>query len=150
NANSVLGQTVAQILSQNLLAANAKFVATPQQLSAADWYTDRQANKLPLWATLWLEDIHDPHDWVVPYATGLYAQEQSLPHDLAQSLAVFINQGVQQTDATQRAAVYKQFNQAFYAAAPDILLTIQNGRQYEQRWVQGYYYNPIYPGYYFY
>jgi peptide/nickel transport system substrate-binding protein len=149
-SGNVSGQTIAQILSQNLKAVNPKFVVTAQSVPSSDWFKARQANQLPLWSTLWLEDLHDPHDWLVPYVTGLYAQEQSLPRDLAQPLAAFINQGVQETDPAKRAAIYQQFNQAFYAAAPDILLTVQNTRQYEQRWVQGYYYNPIYPGFYFY
>jgi hypothetical protein len=29
-------------------------------------------------------------------------------------------------------------------------LAVPVGRHYEQRWVQGYYYNPIYTGFYFY
>jgi len=143
-------QAVAQILSQDLKAVNPKFVVVAQAMSASDWSTAQQAGQLPLWATNWLEDIHDPHDWVVVYVTGTFAQQQSLPRDLVQPLAALINQGVQQTDPDKRAAIYHQFNQAFYNAAPDILLTVQNSRQYEQRWVRGYYYNPIYSGLYFY
>jgi len=143
-------QVIAQILSQDLKAVNPKFVITPAEMTAQALDTAQQAHKLPVWVTSWLEDIHDPHDWVVVYVTGTFAQQQSLPHDLAQPLSALINQAVQQTDPDKRAALYQQFNQAFYAAAPDILLTVQNGRQYEQRWVQGYYYNPIYSGLYFY
>ena len=135
-------QTVAQILSQDLKAVNPKFVIVPSEMPAQTWSAAQQAHKLPLWATNWLEDIHDPHDWVAVYVTGTFGQQQSLPRDLAQPLAVFINQGVQQTDPAKRAAIYQQFNQAFYNAAPDILLTVQNGRQYEQRWVQGYFFTP--------
>ena len=34
--------------------------------------------------------------------------------------------------------------------APDIILAIPTQRHYEQQWVNGYYDNPIYPGFYFY
>jgi peptide/nickel transport system substrate-binding protein len=66
-----------------------------------------------------------------------------------QRFTVFVNQGVAETDPARRAAIYKQFNRAYYDAAPTILLAVQQSRLYTQRWVQGYYYNPIYPGYYF-
>jgi peptide/nickel transport system substrate-binding protein len=143
-------QIIAQILARDLKAVNPKFVIVPQAVSPNDWFKARQASQLPLWTDLWLEDIHDPNGWVVTYVTGLFAQRQVLPPDLTRPLAVLINQGAQETDPVKRAAIYQQFNQAFYAAAPDILLTVQNNRQYEQRWVQGYYFNPIYSGFYFY
>jgi peptide/nickel transport system substrate-binding protein len=143
-------QAVAEILAADLKAVNPKFVVLAASVSSANWFAARNGGSLPLFADLWQEDIHDPHDWLVPYVTGFYAQLQSMPRDVSGPLAGFINQGVQETDPEKRAAIYQQFNQAFYAAAPDILLTVQNNRQYEQRWVQGYYYNPIYSGFYFY
>lgn len=73
-----------------------------------------------------------------------------MPPDLVQPLADLMNRGVVETDPARRAAIYQQFNRACYAAAPDILLTLGYNRHDEQRWVQGYYYNPIYSGFYFY
>jgi peptide/nickel transport system substrate-binding protein len=37
-----------------------------------------------------------------------------------------------------------------YENAPAIRLAVTTGRHYEQRWVNGWYYNPVYPGTYFY
>jgi len=139
-----------QILSRNLKAVNPKFVVDAIDLPWLTFLAAQRARKLPLFVTGWLEDIHDPHNWLVPYVQGTYAAWQSLPPDLVQQLSVFINEGVAETDRAKRAASYHQFNQAFYNAAPDILLTVEYVRHYEQRWVQGYYYNPIYAGYYFY
>ncbi len=61
-----------------------------------------------------------------------------------------LNQGVSETDPAKRADIYKQVNQLYYDDAPGILLATATARRYEQRWVNGFYYNPIYSGLYFY
>jgi peptide/nickel transport system substrate-binding protein len=38
----------------------------------------------------------------------------------------------------------------YYDDAPGILLATATARRYEQRWVKGFYYNPIYSGLYWY
>jgi hypothetical protein len=43
--------------------------------------------------------------------------------------------------ANTRADIYHQLNQKCLEAAPTILLSVPLARHYEQRWVQGYYYN---------
>ena len=150
NSGNTIKQTIAQILSRDLSAVNPKFVVSVVSLPWPTYLAAQQAHKLPLWVVGWLEDIHDPHNWLVAYATEPFGASQSLAPDLMQTLSALISQGAQETDPARRAAIYKQFNQAFYEAAPDILLAVQGGRFYEQRWVHGYYYNPIYSGYYFY
>jgi ABC-type transport system substrate-binding protein len=55
-----------------------------------------------------------------------------------------INAGVVETDNAKRAEIYAEFNKLYYENIPTILLYIVNGRHYEQRWVQGWYYNRAY------
>jgi len=150
NTGNTARQTIAQILGQNLNAVNPKFIVEVTGLPWPTFLAAQRAGKLPILVLGWLEDIHDPHDWLVPYVSGTFGGRQNLPADLVKTLSDLINKGAVLTDPTARAAVYKQFNAAFYAAAPDILLAVQNTRHYEQRWVQGYYSNPIYSTFYFY
>jgi peptide/nickel transport system substrate-binding protein len=150
NTGNTARQTIAQILGQNLNAVNPKFIVEVTGLPWPTFLAAQRAGKLPILVLGWLEDIHDPHDWLVPYVSGTFGGRQSLPPALVKTLGDLINQGAVLTDPTARAAVYKKFNQAFYDAAPDILLAVQNARHYEQRWVQGYYSNPIYSTFYFY
>jgi peptide/nickel transport system substrate-binding protein len=150
NTGNTFRQTAAQILAQDLQGVNKKFVAEITGLPWATFLREQRAKRLPMFFLGWLEDIHDPHDWLVPYVTGTYGQSQSWPADLTKKLGDLVNQGAVLTDPAARAAVYKQFNQAFYDAAPDVILSVQNGRRYVQRWVQGFYYNPIYSYYYYY
>ena len=145
-----LRQVFSQILSKNISAINPKFVVKSVGLPLETFKTALFGGKIPLPVSGWLEDIHDPHDWLVPWITGVYAQRQSLPSDIEQQLSVLMNQGAGETDPARRATIYAQFNQAYYAAAPAILLAVPFNHHYEQRWVQGYFYNPIYSGYYFY
>ncbi len=50
----------------------------------------------------------------------------------------------------KRAAIYKQFNQLFYDNVPSILLAEGSARFYFQRWVNGFYRNPLYSDLYYY
>ncbi len=55
-----------------------------------------------------------------------------------------------ESDPAKRDAIYKQFNKLYYDNIPTLLMAIGFGRHYEQRWVHGYYYNPLYGSFYFY
>ena len=73
-----------------------------------------------------------------------------MPKDLKAQFQEIINRGVAESDPAKRATIYAEFNKLFYDQVPTILLSVSNGRHYEQRWLQGYYYNPIYTGFYAY
>jgi peptide/nickel transport system substrate-binding protein len=55
-----------------------------------------------------------------------------------------------ETDPAKRAEIYKQFNRLYYEVASGIPLFVSADRRYQQRWVHGWYYNPIHPDAYFY
>ena len=150
NTGNTARQTIAQIIAQNLAQVNPKFLVEITGLPWPTFLAAQRARQLPIFISGWLEDIHDPNDWLVPYVSGTYGGRQSLPADLLKTLNPLINSAAEETDPAKRAAIYQQFNQAFYAAAPDVLLAVPGGRHYEQRWVQGYFFNPIYPGDYYY
>ena len=81
---------------------------------------------------------------------GTYGRRQSLPEDKIAIYTDLLNQGVAATDPAERAAIYAQVNQTQYDDPSLILLATATARRYEQRWVQGWYYNPIYSGMYWY
>lgn len=145
-------KTAGDILSQNLLQVNPKFhlevVAEPFALLLKDQVDGR----MPIFMLGWLEDYHDPQDWVVPFLSsgGTYASSQAFPADLQSQLDQLITQGVQTSDTQERASIYAQLQNLSYENALDLFVDQPEGRHYEQMWVKGYYYNPIYPGIYFY
>jgi len=123
------------------------------EVTGIPWPTflaNQRAKKLPVFISGWLEDIHDPHNWVVPYTVGTYGGRQSMPADMKSKFQDIINRGVAEADPAKRATIYAEFNKLFYDQVPTILLAVATARHYEQRWVQGYYSNPIYSGFYWY
>jgi peptide/nickel transport system substrate-binding protein len=150
NTGNTTRQTVAEILANNLAEVNDKFQVEILGIPWPTFLAAQRAQTLPLFISGWLEDIHDPHNWFQPYLVGTYGIRQSLPADLSDQFKKLLNEGVSASDPAKRAEIYTQVNQLVYDQAPDIILAIATTRHYEQRWVNGYYYNPIYPGFYYY
>jgi peptide/nickel transport system substrate-binding protein len=150
NTGNTARQTAAQILQSNIAAVNDKFIVEVTGLPWPTFLENQRALKLPVFFSGWVEDLHDPHNWTVPYTIQTYGGRQSLPDDLKAQFQEIINRGVSESDPEKRAEIYHEFNDLYYESAPIILLAVSNGRHYQQRWVQGYYYNPILMGRYFY
>ncbi len=109
-----------------------------------------QAKKLPFFIIGWQEDIPDPHNWTFTYTLGAYGGKQRLPQELKDQFTPLVQAGAKEADATKRAEIYKEFNQLFYENVPTILLAQMEWQEYFQRWVNGYYKNPIYGDLYYY
>ena len=150
NQGNTARQSVAEILAADLAQVNEKFLVDVLGLPWPAFLQSQRDQSLPLFISGWLEDIHDPHNWYQPYLVGTYGRRQAMPEDLTKQFQDLLNQGVSLTDPAKRADVYKQVNQLEYDNAPEILLATATTRRYEQRWVKGFYYNPIYSGLYFY
>jgi peptide/nickel transport system substrate-binding protein len=119
-------------------------------LTWSDFVQNSLDHNLPIFFAGWWEDIHDPHNWVVPYTTGSWGLCQKLPADLKVQFAKIINRAVSESDPARRAMIYKEFNQLYYDTASSIPLFMSTGERYQQRWVKGWYHNPMYSGRYFY
>jgi len=150
NQGNTSRQSVAEILAADLAQVNDKFLVEVLGLPWPAFLQSQRDQSLPLFISGWLEDIHDPHNWYQPYLIGTYGRRQSLPEDLTTQFKDLLNQGVSETDPAARADIYKQVNQLEYDTAPEILTATATARRYEQKWVNGFYYNPIYSGLYFY
>lgn len=143
-------QTIAEILANNIASINNLFVIETVGLPWPTFLRTIRNRQASYFVSNWGEDIHDPHNWYVPYLIGTYALDQSLPQDLKSQFKELINQGVAETDPTARQAIYEQLNKLFYDEVPTILLAVTTSHDFEQRWVKGTVLNPIFPGYYFY
>jgi peptide/nickel transport system substrate-binding protein len=150
NQGNTSRQTIADILANNVALINNIFVIETVGLPWPAFLRTIRNRQAPYFVSGWVEDIHDPHNWYVPYMTGTYAINQNLPSDLRNRFKNLINRGVEETDPAVRQAIYEQLNQIFYDQAPTILLAVPTSHDFEQRWVMGTVQNPIHPGYYFY
>lgn len=150
NTGNTLRQTIGQILQGELAAVNDKFIVEVLGLPWPAYLSTQRAKKLPMFTAGWLEDIHDPHNWVQPYTTGAYGGRQNLPADVKAKYQDIMTRAVSETDPAKRAEVYKEFNAYFYEEANMIPLFVATVRRYQQRWVEGWFFNPIFSGYVFY
>jgi peptide/nickel transport system substrate-binding protein len=104
--------------------------------------------RLGLYMVGWIEDFHDPHDWVTPYqgSNGAWSGTQHFPKDLQAKFDDQITKAAQATDNAERVKMYKELQNEAYENAIDIFLEQPQNRRYQQLWVKGWYYNPTYFG----
>jgi peptide/nickel transport system substrate-binding protein len=150
NTGNTARQTVAQIFQTDISQVNPKFVVSAQGLEWSNYLKAYQGKKLPFFILGWIEDIPDPHNWVFTYSLGNFGGKQGLPQALKDQMSPLVMQGAHETDPVKRAAIYKQFNALFYDNVPSILLAEASARFYFQRWVNGFYWNPLYSDLYYY
>lgn len=150
NTGNSARQTVAEILQAEFSAINSNYRIEAVGLPWPTFLSSFQSGQIPAVASGWLEDIHDPHNWVHPFTIGTYAGRQNLPDDLVAQFAELVNAGVSATDPAERAAIYAELQQLHHDQAIQVTLAQALGARYEQRWVNGWYYNPIESGTYYY
>jgi peptide/nickel transport system substrate-binding protein len=150
NQGNAARQSAAEILASNVGGVNELFLIEVLGLPWPAFLQSQRDQSLPLFFVGWIEDIHDPHNWYQPYLLGTYARRQGLPEELTAQYQELLNQGVAETDPDARHAIYQQVNQIQYDHPSGILMATALARRYEQRWIEGWYYNPILPGTYYY
>jgi peptide/nickel transport system substrate-binding protein len=150
NTGNTARQTMAQILQTELSTVNDKFVVEVTGLPWASFLRNQRASNLPIFFSGWQEDIHDPHNWVQPFTYGTYGGRQRMPDELKAQFQEIANRGVAATDLAEREAIYAELNQLHYDTAASIPMYVLTSRRYQQRWVDGWFYNPIFSGTYYY
>jgi peptide/nickel transport system substrate-binding protein len=150
NAGSMERRLTAEIFADELAARDKRFKIEIREIDGSDYYAQRREGRVPLFLASWLEDIHDPHNWLAPYTVSFYSRYQQLPSDLSREMEDLVTRGVSAVDPPQRTEIYREFNNLYFEQVPAILLFSSVDRHYQQRWVDGWYDNPIYPGLYFY
>jgi len=144
NTGNLTRQTVAQILQANFADIDPKFQIEIIGLPWPSFLAGIRGSRIPIFISGWIEDIHDPHNWAQPFMVGTYAHRQKMPEEMVAEFQELVSAGVAASDPEERAKIYHQLTQKDYEYAPAIRLAVATGRHYEQRWVHGYYYNPIY------
>jgi len=150
NTGNLQRQAVAEIYQRELAAVNPNFKVLTSALATTDFTKYRTSDKLPVFTSGWIEDYQDTHNWVVPYTTGTYADRQNMSQDLIKIFKDLELQGASEMDPAKRADIYRKLSQVYFEQAPATLLFTQWNRHYQQRWVEGWYQNPVLPGTYYY
>jgi hypothetical protein len=111
------------------------------------------AHQLPNFFIGWLADYVDVHNYAFPYmhSKGTYPQAQRYKNptiDAKIEAAFLLPAGV--PGDTRRSELYNDAFKLYYEDAPGVGLAVAIGRGYMRQWVQGMYYNVLYPGFYAY
>ncbi len=104
---------------------------------------------LPIFIYGWLADYPDPHNFVVPYM-HTYGDFVHFQHYSNSTIDALIEQGIQTPDGPAREAIYHTLQLMYFQDCPSVCTASGYGRHWERDWYQGWYHNPIYPGFYAY
>jgi len=161
NAGNDSRRIAAELLRDGLISANNKMAGgdiLKQNISVGvvsmAWPTflaSRRAGRLPINFIGWLEDFHHPHNWVTPYMScnGDFSGAQGLPDTVCGPWDALIQQGLKETDDAKAHTIYAQLQKEAMDYALDIFVDQGTGRRYEQLWIKGWYYQPLFSRAYF-
>jgi ABC-type transport system substrate-binding protein len=150
NQGNTTRQAIGEILAANLGTVNELFSVEILGLPWPAYLAGQRAGTIPIMSAGWQEDIHDPHNWYQPYTTGSYGGRQNLPADMKAQFKELLDKGVGEVDPAKRDAIYKEMNQMYYDQTPGNILAIPYTHNYEQLWVEGRVFNPIFSEEYYY
>ncbi len=142
NTGNTARQTAASIFQAELRAINPLYQIETVGLPWPTFLRSFRSGQLPVAISGWVEDIHDPHNWVQPFTVGTYAGRQNMAPELKAQFQELVTAGVLAADPAEREAIYFELQQLHHDQAPQVTLSQAATARYEQRWVQGYYYNP--------
>lgn len=133
----------------NVEALNPKFHINMKGVSWSTLLAHLVHAELPIFNLGWLADYPDPHNFVMPFmhSKGDFAQFQRYSNPSADAL---IEEGLQTINKTRRREIYYELQSIYHNECPSLPIAQPLVRHWERDWVQGWYYNPAYPGNYFY
>ena len=148
-AGNAARQVGAQILKESVAALNPKFQVDSRPVQSSTLTGMIFAHKGTIGLFGWFADYPDPHDFAQPILApnGYYPTRWGYKNPEVDRL---VDQAVSTADPAKRKAIYKQLGMIAYNDVPCLFL-VQPVTFYPMRsWVHGWYYNPIFPGQYFY
>ena len=150
NTGNLGRQTAGEILQSSLASINPAYQVETVGIPWPTFLRAFRAAQVPMLASGWVEDIHDPHNWVQPFTIGTYAGRQALPQDIIDQFTELVNAGVATADPAEREQIYYELQQLHHDLAIQVTLSQATSNRYEQRWVQGWYQNSALFGRYYY
>jgi len=150
NTGNDTRRLASEILKAGLEAVNPAFNIAVVGMPWPVLLNTRRAQKLPIYVGGWLEDFHDPHNWVQPFLSsqGAYGRVINMTADYAQKYDDLILQGVMAKDPAERTKIYEDIQLQSEEDAVVIWMYQAVARTHLQEWIDGWYYNPAYPAVY--
>jgi peptide/nickel transport system substrate-binding protein len=136
------------LTTQGLVSGN--IVVHVQALDWSGAYLPAVRGKqLPIFFLGWAPDYADPDDYTFPFyhENGTYAKRISLQNH---TLTLMCERAAQELNTTLRAQMYYEIEMAVYENAYFAWLAQATNFHVERDWTQGYYFNPMFSGMYYY
>jgi peptide/nickel transport system substrate-binding protein len=140
NTGNTSRQTVGEIFQANLASINPAYQVEIVGLPWPTFLRSFRARQLPVSVSGWVEDIHDPHNWVQPFTVGTFAGRQNLADDLKAQFQELVTAGVLAADPAAREQIYFDLQQLHHDSAIQVTLLQSTGFRFEQRWVKDWYF----------
>jgi peptide/nickel transport system substrate-binding protein len=146
NTGNDTRRLASEILKAGLEAVNPGFSVSVVGMPWPVLLNTRREQKLPIYVGGWLEDFHDPHNWVHPFlhSTGAYGRVINMPPEFADKYDALIEEAAAETDPAARTALYENIQLQAQEDAVVIWLYQGTGRVHLQPWITNFYYNPAY------
>ena len=125
---------------------NDKFNITVVGMPWPVLLNSRRSGKLPVYVGGWLEDFHDPHNWVHPFlhSQGAYGGVIQMTEEIAAEFDAMIEEAAALSTVEERRPIYEAIQLKAQEDAVVIWMYQGVGRTHLQPWIQGFYYNPAY------
>jgi len=146
NTGNDTRRLTSEILKAGIEAVNPKFSIGVIGMPWPVLLNSRRARVLPIYVGGWLEDYHDPHNWVHPFlhSQGSYGRVVNMPEEKAAEFDALIVQGATYTTAEDRRPVYEELQLKAQEDAVNIWEYQVLARYHMQSWIKGFYFNPAY------
>jgi peptide/nickel transport system substrate-binding protein len=140
NTGNTTRQIIAEIFQAELAAINPLYQVETIGLPWPTFLRSFRVSQLPVAISGWVEDIHDPHNWVQPYTIGTFGGRMGLPEEVIAEYRDMVTAAVLAADPAEREAIYFDLQQQYYDDALSVILAQRAGPHYQQRYVNDWYY----------
>ena len=146
NTGNDTRRLTSEILKAGIEAVNPSFSIGVIGMPWPVLLGSRRNRVLPIYVGGWLEDYHDPHNWVHPFlhSQGAYGRVVNMPEEKAAEFDALIVEGATYTTVEDRRPVYEELQLKAQEDAVNIWEYQQLGRYHLQKWIKGFYFNPAY------
>lgn len=141
----LLGDSIAAVFAN----INMKFNVTVVGVGWPEYKEALDSGHVPINEVGWLADFGDPENLARTYmhSKGGIASGQKYNDSYVDYL---VDLGLSQPDGPERNATYQELQYIYWRDIPGFCLWQPVGRRWSREWVEGWYYNPMYPGPYYY
>jgi peptide/nickel transport system substrate-binding protein len=149
NSGNVIRELGARMMKDAIESLNPKFKIDIRGMTWSSYLAAMDAFKLPVFWIGWLADFPDPHNFAFHFmhSDGTFPHVQKFKNEEVDRL---VTAALKEPDRKKREQLYFQLNQKYFELVPSFATVNAIAFRVQRTWVKGWYYNPMFPGVYYY